>query len=137
MSEEEQKAIEYLKTYMLPYFGEGKEIEFYLNEVLLNLIEKQQKEIETWKETENDYEHELARKDEKIEKQQKEIKELKEELQRQINTRLINEKYMENNFVSKDEIKEKINQLEEQCKKELLTTWLESQIDILKELLGE
>jgi hypothetical protein len=51
MSEEEQKAIEYLKTYMLPYFGEGKEVEFYLNDVLINLIEKQQKEIETLKES--------------------------------------------------------------------------------------
>lgn len=37
-----------------------------------------QKEKEIWEETENDYEHELTRKDEKIEKQQKEIETLKE-----------------------------------------------------------
>lgn len=53
--------------------------------ILKKVIEKQQveakrlqKEIEIWKETENDYEHELVRKDAKIENQQKEIKRLKE-----------------------------------------------------------
>ena len=94
-----------------------------------------QKEKEIWKETENDYEHELARKDEKIEKQQKEIEDLKEDLSKKVKALDI---AMSNpDYICKDKIKAKIKELEEQCEKELLTTWLESQIDVLKELLGE
>lgn len=39
-------------------------------------------------------------------------KDIKEELERQINTRIINEEFIENNFISKDKIKEKIEELE-------------------------
>lgn len=48
-----------------------KEIKLMKSCDLAKVIEKQQNEIETWKETENDYEHELARKDEEIEEWQK------------------------------------------------------------------
>lgn len=81
MSEEEKKSIETL-TSILKEIDEGVQTIHTENlfdniEIILKLIDKQQKEIEIWKETENDYEHELARKDKKIEKQQKEIEILK------------------------------------------------------------
>lgn len=44
-----------------------------------------------------------------VEKQQKEIEELKEEIKRQGNTREIEEKFVEDNFISKDKIRELIN----------------------------
>lgn len=46
MSEEEKKAIEYLKIHIMPYENKNGNIEFLINDILLNLIEKQQKEIE-------------------------------------------------------------------------------------------
>ena len=46
MSEEEKKAIEYLKRHILPCYGSKGGIEFMLNDIILNLIEKQSKEIE-------------------------------------------------------------------------------------------
>ena len=48
MNEEEKEAIEYLERHLLPYCREGK-IKFMLNDIILNLIKKQQKEIETLK----------------------------------------------------------------------------------------
>lgn len=45
MSEEEKKAIEYLKRHIIPVYGKKGNIEYMLNDVLLNLIEKQQKEL--------------------------------------------------------------------------------------------
>jgi hypothetical protein len=79
MNEEEKKIIEAINDYIkkkeeLGDLGNDFTINFRDTKplkTLINLIENQQKEIETWKETENDYEHELARKDEEIEKQQK------------------------------------------------------------------
>ena len=95
MSEEEKNAIDELKS-MREYFEfqpEGCNWRLSFNEeevhtiidVIINLIDKQKEEIEIWKETENDYEHELARKDEKIEKQQKEIERLKNDKKKALN----------------------------------------------------
>lgn len=70
MSEEEKKAIANLID--LVKFWKKNNFENSNDEIILNLIDKQQKEIEIWKETENDYEHELARKDEEIEELRKE-----------------------------------------------------------------
>lgn len=50
MSDEEKKAIEYLKRHIIPCYGRKGTIEFMLNDIVLNLIEKQQKEIEELKE---------------------------------------------------------------------------------------
>ena len=50
MTEEEKKAIEYLKRYIMPVYGRKGNIEYMLNDVLLNLIEKQQKKLEKEKE---------------------------------------------------------------------------------------
>lgn len=50
LSEEEKKAIEYLKRHIMPVYGRKGNIEYMLNDVLLNLIEKQQKELEQEKE---------------------------------------------------------------------------------------
>ena len=47
---EEKKAIEYLKRHIIPCYGRKGTIEFMLNDIVLNLIEKQQKEIEELKE---------------------------------------------------------------------------------------
>lgn len=80
MNEEEKKAIETTKT-IIEYAGDcyiPKQNREKL-QILIDLVTKQQKEIENWEETENDYEHELARKDEEIKKQQKEIEKLKKD----------------------------------------------------------
>lgn len=81
--------------------------------IALNLIEKQQKEIEELKEERKKYP--IAMNDEQykkvIEFAQKDIK---EELDRQINVRMINEEYIERNYISKDQIKAKIEELENQ-----------------------
>lgn len=50
MTEEENKAIAYLKRHIIPYYGYKGRIEFMLNDVILNLIEKLQKENEELKE---------------------------------------------------------------------------------------
>lgn len=44
MTEEEKKAIEYLKRHIIPCYENKGRIEFMLNDTLLNLIEKLQKE---------------------------------------------------------------------------------------------
>ena len=46
MTDEEKKAIEYLKRHIIPCYGRKGTIEFMLNDTILNLIEKQSKEIE-------------------------------------------------------------------------------------------
>lgn len=69
-----------------------------------------------------------------VEKQQKEIYRLN---RKQADDEMLTDTFIERDYISRDKIREKINELEEQCKKELLTTWLESQIDILNELLEE
>ena len=55
MTDEEKKAIEYLKRHIIPCYGKKGVIEFMLNDTLLNLIEKQSKEIEELKEENEKY----------------------------------------------------------------------------------
>lgn len=50
MTDEEKKAIEYLKRHIIPCYERKGTIEFMLNDIVLNIIEKQQKEIEELKE---------------------------------------------------------------------------------------
>lgn len=45
MSEDEKMAIDYLQTHIIPYLKNGN-IKFLVNEVILNLIEKQGKKID-------------------------------------------------------------------------------------------
>ncbi len=59
LSDEEKKAIEYLKRHIIPCYGRKGTIEFMLNDTLLNLIEKQSKEIEELKENNKNLEDEL------------------------------------------------------------------------------
>lgn len=129
MSEEEKKAIKYLKRHIIPVYGKNGNIEYMLNDVLLNLIEKLQKEIEIWKETENDYEHELARKDEKI-----------EELENADLTTVYMSGFYEGEKKWKDKIKDKVKILEKllnETKNEKAKETLEIKIIIYKELLKE
>ena len=84
LSEEEKKAIEDSKE-LIEELKKHKDKGFagrlyYKNKpiedtlmLLLNIIERQLEEIDTWKETENDYEHELTRKDEEIEEMREEL----------------------------------------------------------------
>lgn len=135
MNEKEKKAIERAK--FLNNIDTYLEKEMLTN--LLNLIEKQEREIEIWKETENDYEHELARKDEKIEKQQKEIEYFKKEKERlgrlyyEANENCI--KYEKIVKQQKDKIREILNKYAK--------TDVENHVEIInfyreiKELLGE
>ena len=84
LSEEEKKAIEILINEIADIvvgeycthckICENEDTECYYTKAIdtvYNLINKQQEEIDTHIETENDYEHELARKDEEIEKLKK------------------------------------------------------------------
>ena len=106
LSEEEKKAIE-----GLDYFELDDVVEYAMYrhcvETIKNLIETQQKEIEELKEERGKYP--IAMNDEQykkvIELAQKDIK---EELDRQINVRMINEDYIEKNYINKDKIREKI-----------------------------
>ena len=58
MNEEEKKAIEYLKKHIMPYGNKKGNIEFLINDVLLNLIDKQQKELKKLKEIEQAHKEE-------------------------------------------------------------------------------
>lgn len=46
VSEQEKEAIKYLKKHIIPYNNINGNLEFLVNDVLLNLIEKQQKVID-------------------------------------------------------------------------------------------
>lgn len=66
MNEEEKKAIEYLKRHIIPYYGNKGRIEFMLNDTILNLIEKQQKEIN------KEWQDKIREKIKELEKEQEE-----------------------------------------------------------------
>ena len=88
LSEEEKKAIENLK-YII---GIGHNtVEQRCLDIVLNLINKQQKEIEELKSQNNEI-----------------VKELKPRV------RIDDTEYIERNFISKDKIKEKLNQIYEE-----------------------
>lgn len=93
--DKQQKEIERLKN-AEEYSKLGKE-------TLLDTIHKQQKEIEIHEETENDYEHEIKRYEEKIE----ELKDINSSLLRQRNN--IDIPKLEDfykNYISKDKVRE-------------------------------
>ena len=116
MNEEEKKAIEYIRKTTFnflehPFCNTNKVqmnlYDFKKIETLLNLIEKQQKEIE-----------ELEEK----------VKRFNDELDLD---------YVDNNFIPKDKIREKIKEYEEEF--DMGERWYTKNyiIEILKELLGE
>ena len=112
LSNEEKQAIEYLKRHIIPCYGRKGTIEFMLNDTLINLIEKQSKEIE-------------------------ELKEEKENLLDALNNSIDIKKY----WVNKDKIKAKIEELNKDLKEyENGQEWeiqdeIRGQIDILQSLL--
>ena len=55
MTDEEKKAIEYLKQHIIPVYGKKGQIEYFLNNIVLNIIEKQSKEIEELKNGQIDF----------------------------------------------------------------------------------
>ena len=132
MSEEERKAIEYFeKSFekrVPPYWYDDT---IANNEeqikILLNLIEKQQKEL-------------LKYKTDKIEKQQKEIEDLKKP-KYIIDLKTNNITILTNDFISKNTIREKIKELEKEYKEyENTNEWeifdeTKYAYDLLKELL--
>lgn len=121
MTDEEKKAIEYLKIHILPYYGKKGVIEFMLNDILLNLIKKQSKEIEELsdkliekickgveEEILEEYRQTIIRKD-------KEIEELKDKYSDEKIRNTVIKRYkevIEKDYVSKDKIKAKIEVLE-------------------------
>ena len=79
-----------------------------------------------------------------IEKQQKEIEKLKQEMEERLIGREEITKYemgyeIENNYISKDKIRDKIKELENKknCGNSIVFWEISSQIDLLKELLEE
>ena len=132
MSEEEQEAIKELQNKHI-FFSEYEAVEDYETEnninTILNLIEKQQKEIEEWQKAyikENNYWLKFRNKINKIANNDKDcsdnevikaVKELKEKnasLQKEI--KLMKSININDNYISKDKVRAKIN-------------WLESQFD--------
>ena len=119
MSEEEKRAIEDSKE-LINELEKHKDKDFigrlyYKNRpiedtlrLLLNIIERQQDEIDTWEETENDYEHELARNNEQIKRQQREI----EKLQKDKKVLIKNYDKVLGTFIAKDKIREAIKNRE-------------------------
>ena len=128
MSEEEKKAIEYIKEFKNEVFeGVGNKSIMAKNiDILLNLIEKLQKEIKHQKQQrkywrDNFYE------------QQEEIEVLKEDLDKKVKALDI---AMSNpDYISKDKIREKIEQLKEIADEDNLDVY--TKIDVLEELLEE
>ncbi len=97
LSDEEKKTIEYLKHHIIPVYGKKGRIEYLLNDVVLNLIEKQSKEIEELKNITKSYDSFLGT--EKIVIADKKF--------------FVNG-YFRENYVSKDKIKAKIDELDKQ-----------------------
>lgn len=113
MSEEEIEAIEYLKNHIIPYYGSKGKIEFLLNDIILNIINKQIEEIE-------------------------ELKKHKEHEQEYQNGEVFSAKqmyYIEENYIDKDKIREKIKELENLHKNQYIH--LDYTKKILEELLKE
>lgn len=157
MSNEEKKAIDFTKYLVNDYKKQleliGKEnknygysdeeidVIKYRNEqfeILLNLIEKQQKEIDLCEETEIALNNRIMDLEEINKEHQKLNGELRDEIKRQGNTREIEEKYIEENFISKDEIREKIKDLERKSfENEINYSEYYYKTEILKELLEE
>ena len=137
--EEEKKAIETMQT-IIEFGGDNflcKEHRKQL-QIILNLIEKQQKEISLLK---DQLEYVKSEYEETIEQQQKEIEELKEKngvLQNELNKKIeALDKAMNNpDYISKNKIKAKIENLEKQDKESKLShNYLV--IPVLQELLKE
>lgn len=122
MSEEEKKAIEYWKRDIEFYHCNTQLASEHYAQIILNLIEKQQKELEQEKE-----------KNKGLETDNIDLKE---------KNRLIAEN-LSRSYISKDKIKEKIKELKEEIKlarkeKDLvIVAELELQVDILKQILKE
>jgi len=53
MSEEEKKAIKFLEKHIIPYNNENGVIEFFVDEIVLNLIDRLQEELKQEKEKNN------------------------------------------------------------------------------------
>lgn len=99
LSDEETQAIEYLKRHIIPYYGRKGTIEFMLNDTLLNLIEKQQKEIE------------------ELKRENKEIREWKCVIDNPIDLKKLSEldliKIFGKSYIAVDKIKAKIEEVDE------------------------
>lgn len=118
LSDEEKKAIVYLKSYCInDVLYDNKHYEQI--EILLNLIEKQQKEIEELKKDKLELinkNHVVHLKD--VEKELREMKKVIDTKNAEIEClNVIHESYKENNFISKDKIKAKIEEIKNDCRK--------------------
>ena len=138
MTEEEIKAIEFLRKRQEFMYSEPKCVTTLEESIdtLLNLIDKQQKEIDTHIETENDYEHELARKDEEIEKLKQIIKAekiIEENLPEETEVIVMLKKDFIRNFgndyISKDKIREKIKEYKEKYYPDVAITKLQELLE--------
>ena len=114
LSKEEKEAIEYFKSNLERTKEMGKrwgfQEEIKNNEIILNLIEKQQKEIEELKQNRDEYKEEYKK--------------------------LLNARYYD--YISKDKIREKIEELESLSKNITMQPSIYNyEIDLLKELLEE
>lgn len=150
MSEEEKEAVEHLKNYPINW-----EITYEVNQmainIILNLLEKQQEEIKKLEEQKRGVLVETYKNNDEKDKEIEELKEKNKTLETLLQGNLyemflyykeLASRYQANS-ISKDKIREKIEELEETIKKKRqlnIKEWVgfeENEIEILEELLEE
>ena len=129
MTEEEKKAIEYLKNRLEILHNNTQWATENSIKVILNLIDKQQKEIEELKENYDELFKKYEMKKVLFVRKDHNTKELLSEL-------YIRKDTLNDDYISKDKIKEKIKELEENYS-EFSEYPIGKSIEILRELLEE
>ena len=146
MNDEEKKAIEFVKkrTKELKKYAK-RENELVYDDIILNLIEKLQKENESWKSYSEELEEEQIEKNnkncelefevEKLQKENEELEEINNELEAEKN-----EAIRRYNFetIPKQKVKDKIEEIGEKIEyeeNEKVVIYLHKQKNILQELL--
>lgn len=106
MSEEEKKAIEYWKRDISLYHYNTQLCSEHYAQIILNLIEKQQKEIEHWKAGMKIVEKDKNNHIERLEKELEQEKEKNKELETENFSLNEMKRYNKKHYISKDKIKE-------------------------------
>lgn len=110
MNEEEKKAVEFVKkrTKELKKYAK-RENELVYDDIILNLIEKLQKENESWKSYSEELEEEQIEKNNKNCELEFEVEELQKENEEY--SKQLDLDYVDKNYISKQKIKDEIEEL--------------------------
>lgn len=130
MSEEEKEALEFIKINNKHRYCDKNDVDF-----LLNLIEKQQKELNNIKEIEQSHQEENGKLRVELEQEKEKNKELEKYKTYYEEMEEVNKK-----FIAVDKIKEKIEEVQARMGNDCIALHdfqREAKIDVLKELLEE